>query len=165
MKNAQRIFAAILVIAFAFSLFAGCSKSGKDKEFSRDGFKITLNDGFEEQTVENQTAAYSSDKYIVTALKEGFELFENAGYSTDISEEEYAKMVMENNSLDGSTEIIDGIVTFSYEMEVEGQQMSYLATVKKGSDAFWLIQFVSLKTVFESSRNQFMEWAKTVTVE
>ncbi len=172
MKTAKtvKILSLVLISTLLFSIFSGCSftrmfSGPQEKQFSKSGLTITLTDEFSENDSSTMTALYSSQEYVVAVLKEEFTLLEQAGIATDISETEYAQIVLTNNSIEGSPTTEDGLVTISYEMEANGKNMSYWGVAKKGSDAFWLVQFVCESDIFEESKPQFVEWAQTITIE
>ena len=132
-----------------------------DKEFSKSGMTITLTDGFVEKDLVSQTAYYESTKAIVTALKEEFSLFEQAGYE-DMTLEEYGNLVLTTNSFDTEMQHKNGLSYFTYEKSVSGKDFKYFATVFEGSDAFWLIQFASEQKNFDTFQPKFEKWANSV---
>lgn len=92
-------------------------------------------------------------------------MLEQAGIATDISETEYAQIVLTNNSIEGSPTTEDGLVTISYQMEANGKKYELLGSREKGKRRFWLVQFVCESDIFEESKPQFVEWAQTITIE
>lgn len=165
MKKSLKILSLCLVFVLVAGFFAGCG-APKEKSFYKEGLTITLTDEFEEKAlVDSLTASYTSDYCLVTTLKEDFSLFSEAGLSVDISESEYLDMVIQSNSLENEPEETDGLHTVTFTKEVSGQNMTYFALAKRGTDAFWLVQFACPTDTFENMRPQFIKWAKTVTVE
>ena len=58
------------------------------------------------------------------------------------------------------------VTYFTYESTVDGVSYSYVATVFKGTDAFWLIQFSSTTNSFNAEmQDTFLGYAASVTVE
>lgn len=163
MKKSSKIISVFIILSVIISIFAGCTAA--EKTFSKDGLSITLTEDFIEQEIEPFTATYATSKYFVSTLKEDFSVFEQAEISTDISENEYAKIVMENNKIEGEPKETDGIITFSYENDDSGEAFSYLTTVKKGTNAFWVIQLACKSDIYEENKEQLLTWAKTITVE
>ena len=160
-----RILAAVVLLVFAVSI-SGCALSApQEKEFSKDGMTITLTNQFTEKEYVTQTVMYESKDSIGTALKESFSTLEDAGLRSDITPEEYAELVITNNMLENcQVQDKDGTTCFQYDRTVDGKEFSYLATVHKAPDAFWLIQFACLADDYSEKEPQFMEWAKTVKV-
>lgn len=79
----KKVISAFVLICVLVSVLCGCSllsaKSGSDKEFSGEGLTITLTDNFRTAEIEGYTLCYDSFDVAVYALKESFEVFENAG--------------------------------------------------------------------------------------
>jgi hypothetical protein len=134
------------------------------QDFSKAGLTITLTQDFHEKDVVSQTATYASSKYIVLTLKEEFKILEQSNISTDISLKEYAEDIIANNSLDATVEGNESRPYFIYSRQASGKDITYLATVFKGSDAFWIVTFACDSKNFASSQAQFMKWADTVKV-
>ena len=161
-------FAAVILVLLTVCLFCGCSffsglGAAQEKEFSKAGMSITLTDDFTEQDIVSQTAVYASAKHIVMALKEEYALFEEIGDS--LSLQEYAQLVCQNNDLTADIEEKDGLVCFEYENEANGRDFAYFAVVQKGTDAYWLFQFSCDSSNYEDSKEQFIDWAKTIRFE
>ena len=161
-------FAAVISVLLTVCLFCGCSffsglGAAQEKEFSKAGMSITLTDDFTEQDIVSQTAVYASAKHIVMALKEEYALFEELGDS--LSLQEYAQLVCQNNDLTADIEEKDGLVCFEYENEANGRDFAYFAVVQKGTDAYWLFQFSCDSSNYEDSKEQFIDWAKTIRFE
>lgn len=157
-------FAITSLMIAAFACGCGAAAGAKPKDFSKAGMTITLTDDFQEKEIVSQTATYYTDEYMVVALKEEFSLFQQAGLQTDITLEDYAGLIRQNNGILSTSSAVseeDGVTYFKYEKEVNGKNISYMATVFKGSDAYWLIQFACETQYFEQSSAQFLKWAKT----
>lgn len=159
----KKIISLLLVTLLLFS-FAGCSIEPKDKTFSAEGMEITLTELFTEVEMDGYTVCYGSPTVSVFVLKESYSAtpeFE------DMSLEEYADLVFKANAskLPQAVTQVDGLTTMEYSFYNEDEDVTYkyFSTMFKGADAFWLIQFVSVQTVYESNKPRFIEWAKTVT--
>ena len=159
----KRLTALIGVLMLAAALLTGCSASAKTYDTGA-GMSLSLPGNFKEYSVDGQTAAYESNKAIVTVLKETFTDLENAGLELDEASavEDYAQIVMVNNGLYTTLEEKDGVTYFVYEMSVDDYDISYMATVTKGSDAFWLVQFACESKNFEKQQPDFISWAKSI---
>ena len=75
---------------------------------------------------------------------------------------EYAKLVITANSLTATAAEEDGLVYFTYEKSNNGKDYKYYATVFKGTDAYWLIQFACEVDDFDKFLPDFQKWAKSV---
>ena len=158
-KNISRIIIGLLALLLVFTLY-GCQS--KEKTFSKEGMSIVLDESFQEQPLETQTAYYESKDKIVTILKEEFSVFTPYGMDAeDVSLQDYAQMVVDNNGLTAKVEEKDGLVQFVYEKSVDGSDITYLATVHKGIDAFWLVQFACESKNYSKFYSIFVGYAKS----
>lgn len=166
---------AMVVMVLSFILIYGIIKFGdgtidrllasNPQEFSKAGLTITLTQDFHEMEVVSQTATYFTPECVVTSLKEEFTLFEQNDLPTDISLKEYAEIIISNNALDTKIEGNESRPCFVYGRQANGKDYTYLATVFKGSDAFWMVTFACESKNYASSQEQFIEWADTITTE
>ncbi|WP_461247914.1 hypothetical protein [Treponema sp. R6D11] len=136
-----------------------------EKVFTKAGMSITLNSTFYEKDYAAYTAYYESSRAGVVTLKEEFTVFKAAGISDTISLNKYAEIVLSSNKLDSKILTDDGLTYFTYEKEIRGKQFTYYATVFRGKDAYWLVQFFAEKDKFESMKPDFVKMAKTVKFE
>lgn len=173
MKNRFKSAATIvLIVALCATVFASCgslarilTSGAKPKDFSAAGMTITLTEEFSESNVVSQTAVYQSQKVIVTVLKEEKSLFAQAGVSSDMSLRDYAQMVITANALDEEVYETDGLVCFDYDKEANGKELNYFASVYKGADAYWLVQFCAEEDDYDDMLDEFKKWAKSVKFE
>lgn len=160
MKKIVKISAVIALVLALVMIFTACDLFKPSEEtFSGNGFSITLNSSFVEKELASMTAYYESQKVIVTVLKEELSLF--SGYDVDTLND-YAELVISANSLE-NVDVLekDGLVYFEYEKSTNGKDFKYLATVHKGSDAFWLVQFASESKNYDTLRSDMEGYAKS----
>ena len=133
---------------------------GESKTFQKDGITLVLTDKFKE--TESQAgfdAYYTSDFCGVVVLKEEFSL--EAGLS-DLPLETYINNVIENNGHTGITaQNKDGL--WFYELENGGNHICSYSF--KGSDAFWIVQYICRASDAKMYKDQFFLWAKSVRVD
>ncbi len=161
----KRFAALVCAMAVIMGLAAGCSI--QEKVFDTGaGLTITLPGNFQEENDASTgaTACYMTNNAGVLILKDTFEDLEDAGFSSDMTLDEYGQIVIEANSLTMDLQEADGIKYFTYEDGDEGQQLTHYATVFEGSDAFWLVQFFCLSDQYENLQSDFQEWAKTIQI-
>ena len=165
-KEKIPIMKKITVLALSLVLLlsaAGCSRSSfnnaKDKTFSKDSISIVLTTAFAEKEQDIYTAVYDSVRAAVYIQKEEFELAE--GFS-DLSLQEYAQLVIDNNGIDSEISGIDGLTYFVYERESEGKTGKTRACVYKSDDAFWLIHFACDIKDYDGLSESITKWAKSV---
>ena len=140
------------------------STKEKPKDFSTNGMTITLTDNFRKTVVPDYTACYESKDVAVFVVKEEFDLFDGFG---DYTLEEYGTLIIEGNALDSSVKLQNknGLTSFEYQAisEEDGKLYNYYVVVYKASDAFWMIQFVTVKSNSQSYQKSIIDWAKSVT--
>ena len=159
----KRIIAAVLAAVMLCML---CACGASEKDFSKAGMTITLTNKFVEKDLVSQTAYYESTDAIVTALREGFDLFQQAGIDTNITNKQYAELCITANGL--SSTAVDGndkYAHFSYEKQVNGQDFSYEAYCFRTDDAFWLIQFACHTKNLSKMTSVFEKYANSVKFE
>ena len=133
---------------------------GESKVFEKDGIKLTLTDKFIEKKSElGFYAYYVSDFCGVVVLREDFSMEEGLA---DRSLEEYIGNVIANN---GHTDIKpqnqDDL--WFYVRDDNGTR-SYSYSYK-GSNAFWIVQFLCMASDAPELEDQFYLWANSVEVE
>lgn len=128
---------------------------------------ISLPGSFSKKDMEGQTAYFESPTAIVTVLKETYDELSEVGLniSEDSTLNDYAQIIIDGNGLDSSFEDKDGVKCFKYEQTVSGSDFSYLATVTKGPDAFWLVQFACESKNYDKFEGDFIKWAKSMKFE
>ena len=93
-------FKYLIVVLVAILLAGGCSfneEESNNKQYSDNGFSITLPSDFYKKDLASVTVYYESEYAIVTALKESFTTLETVGLNSNSSIEDYAKAVIKNN--------------------------------------------------------------------
>ena len=173
LKHKTSIRKFIMVISLLLSgslLLCGCfpkimivpsnDSIGEPKTFEKEGIKLTLTDSFIEKESELGFYAYYVSNFCgVVVLKEDFSLEEGL---SDRSLEEYVRNVIANN---GHTDIEpqnkDGL--WFYVRDNNGTR-SYSYSYK-GSNAFWIVQFLCMTSDAPKLEDLFYLWANSVEVE
>lgn len=157
-------FVSLLLTALMLMSLASCMQA-KPKDFSAQGMTITLTDAFKENTQPGYTVCYESSDVAVFVLKESFSLQPGAD---QLTLDEYAKLVRQSNASKSPSAVVeqDGFYSMEYTFlnEAENQKYAYFCTMFKGSDAFWLVQFACKEEAYDSQKDTFMTWAKTITL-
>ena len=163
----KRILSAALVLTLLCScLLCGCSLfQASPKTFTKSGMSITLTDDFTERDYVSYTAVYDSQYVAIFAIKEEFSLFDGTALGENSTTEDYANVVIEGYELDAEPEEIDGMTTFRYDAESNGDTYTYLAVIYKSDDAFWMIQFATKADNFEEQEDNILTYAKSVAFE
>ena len=114
------------------------------------GIKLYMDKLMLKQDAESNglTTFYASNKYMMAALRESFEMFEGYGLDTkNTSVEDYADLVKQANEYeDDFTPDSYGNLRITYVKPVGESNYFYYSTVRKGSDAFWLVHFACLES-------------------
>ena len=157
----KKMVSGLLVLLLLCSLVS-CT-NGTAKDFTSNGMSITLTDAFRENTYEGYTVCYDSKDVAVFVLKESFSIQKGMN---DWSIDDYAKLVYDANASKSPSNVSkeDGLVSMEYSFlnEQENQTYRYYATMFKGPDAFWLVQFACKQDAYDAKRQTFIDWAKTV---
>ena len=133
---------------------------GEPKIFEKDGIKLTLTDNFIEKESELGFNAYYVSNFCgVVVLKEDFSLEEGLA---DRSLEEYIGNVIANNGhADIEPQNQDDL--WFYVRDKNGTR-SYSYSYK-GTDAFWVVQFLCMTSDASKLEDLFYLWANSVEVE
>ena len=127
--------------------------------------EITLTDEFQEVDVSEYgfTTGYSSADTAIYVLKEDFT---DADGFQDLTVEEYAQLVINNNMFFGNTypTYEDGLIIYEYEeySYVDGENYYYLIAFFKGPDAFWMVEFSTFDELSFFMRDTYLDYAHTV---
>ena len=162
---------AVLVLAAVAGAAAGflitksffLKPAPKEKVFSSGGMNITLSEEFRETKFEKTTVAYDSGKVAVFALKEPFTLVD--GFENNTLDQ-YADLVIQANGLSSARKKTgNGLVWFEYDFNNPDDRNTYryFTYVYKTDDAFWIVQFATLKSNSEKIFKDISAWAKSVT--
>lgn len=157
--------AVLFVMVVTLTACGGHVYDADPKEFTTSGMTITLTEAFREITLERYTVCFDSSEVAVFGTRESFTA---QGGFADITLEDYAIMVYNNNATKGPSDIteIEGLTTMEYAFlnEAENVTYCYFLSMYRGATAFWLIQFACEESLYEEYRPYFIEWAKTVDV-
>lgn len=161
------VMAVALLVGLVIGSFVGnaivSNSAPKEKTFSYDEMSIVLTDRFAESKVGNYDFAYGSNEVAVFGLKEAFALADGFG---DYTLEQYADLVIQANSLSCSPiKTDDGLICFEYDYTNPDNKAEYhyCSYVYKSKEAFWTLQFATLKSDVEKYSQNINDWAKSVT--
>lgn len=160
----------LLLILSLVPAFCGCvprvmvvpdnASIGEPRTFEKDGITLTLTDRFVEKESElGFYGYYVSDFCGVVVMKEDFSLEEGMAA---LSPEEYTANVIANNGYTGvKPQSRDGL--WFYEGG-SGSTRNY-SYIFKGSDAFWIVQYLCMSADAPAFEDLFFLWASGVEVE
>ena len=166
----KKLLAVISLLLSCSLLLCGCFPKilivpdnyaiGESKIFEKEGIKLTLTDKFIEKESELGFYAYYVSSFCgVVVLKEEFSLEEGLA---DRSLEEYIGNVIANN---GHTDIEpQNQDDLWFYVRADNVTRSYSYSYK-GSNAFWIVQFLCMASDAPELEDQFYLWANSVEVE
>ena len=166
----KKLLTIISLLLFCSFLLCGCfpkimivpdnDSIGEPKIFEKDGIDLTLTDKFIEKESELGFYAYYVSNFCgVVVLKEDFSLEEGLA---DRSLEEYIGNVITNNGHTGIEPQNKDDLWF-YVRDNNGTR-SYSYSYK-GSNAFWIVQFLCMTSDAPKLEDLFYLWANSVEVE
>ena len=134
---------------------------GEAKTFEKAGLTITLTDEFVDQASQlGFDAYYVTDFCGVVVLKEEFSMKEGMA---EESLEEYVNNVIKNNGhTDITAQYKDGLWFYEHSSSGGNFVRSYSY---KGSDAFYIVQFICRASDAETLGDTFYLWAQSVKVK
>ena len=169
-QNAKKgwivLIAAVLLGAlFGFLLTSGfiSGQRSREKAFSSNGMTITLTAGFQEIQIANYTVTYDSRNVAVFAMKEPFSLAE--GFENN-SLDQYADLLIQANGWSDVKKFThDGLSGFEYDFTNPTTKLEchYTSYVYRSDDAFWVVQFATLKENADKFAEQIKKWARSVS--
>ena len=147
----------ILAMMPVICLLVGCSGPA-EKEFTKDGFTITLTENFKEEDAGGSFLKYKSDKDLINVFVEKSDNMEALTERGVSGEKEYAQMWL--TILNKDEEIIeaDGLTYYRY---VDGL-IEKMHVAVKSPGAFYLVQFQTPADDFSKWFDQFKTWANSI---
>ena len=167
MKRGLIVLLCCLVVGFAAGFTIGgqairAARNKTPKTFSGGGITITLTKAFEKKQVNTSPFCAASRDVVLIANKENL----TGTVYADVTVKEYADTWIRNVAKSSGAAVVrDGMPTFAYEKTVDGTPTTYFCVFLKAESVYWVLQFATATRKAESSRPQFLSWAKTATFE
>ena len=163
MSRFTKILVCLLLVCCCL---CGCTKINtmtEDQTLTFMDLSITLPGYFENRLhsdyTDKDTFMYGTYEINITGVRESKTLFDQVPEL-----EEYGNLLIANNNLSSTLQQEEGLTTFTFSMLEGKTSFTYLAAVYEGSDSFWLVH-ISCKTEnFDTSRDTFLTYLKSVTV-
>ena len=160
----KRTVALLLLTVLLFSVCA-CGKSNT-KTLTQDEFSITLSDDYGMVPHISYFVSYeTADKKAVLVTRNKKDIVEEVAGKPDISLLEYANLVIQTNRKGEDPKTKDGVTYYTYTSHTDGVDYTYLATVHKSENAFWLVQFVCETKEYNDMEDTFFGYAKSVSIK
>lgn len=130
------------------------------KDFYVEELKISLPDTFEEEDVTGYTKAFFDNYSAVLVLRE--DKADLANYAENM--DEYVKLVVSANESRGISEpvYVNGRPTFEYDATANDVTYRYYTTLYESDEAFWIVQFASMKQAYDVFRNLYVQFSDNV---
>lgn len=147
-------------LGVAFLLNPGAS----DKTFKTEDFSIVMNDDYKAgNTAEYETEwnyVYESDYALVVFSKDPYDQIPTLQY---YNLETYAEFLAQANEEEKwDTVKVDDFLYTEYEETFDDETYTYLLTMHKTDNAFWLVEFATLKSNYKSLKDDFIDYAKSI---
>lgn len=153
----KKLLLTILLVTLLIPL-SGCTSR---KTFDKNDFKITLTNEFIEGKKAKINYFFKSNDVGVAILKEEFENLKISNLDKDSTLEDYRDLIANQNSEDIKIKKEKNFYYFSYTNE----SYYYLTAMYKGKDAFWLVNFFTVKENGKKLENTLLKYAKSVEVK
>ena len=130
--------------------------------FTTEQYQITLPKDFRQIKTPDDRIGYTNNFVNVLLWNEPFTVHPSL---PDMALEEYAQKLIERYKLDTKPQNLGGVIWFEYQVNVPEQSAtySYLVTLYKTNSAFWCIEYVCDSRDMISHRENFLEWALSVS--
>jgi hypothetical protein len=166
-STAASIICVICGLVFGFLITSGKLFPPKKKTFESHGITVTLTEDFYEKDFLGFQVAYLSDKSIFAANREDKYMFDNMGID-DL--DDYIEAVIGLNGKQSKiskskAENGEEFYYAEYSSTVDGDDFSYLLVAFEGDDHYYAINFGCKSKNYDSLKDQYMKWTKTISVK
>lgn len=159
----KKIIVSALVIVLSCLLFAGCIMEKYEPKVFRCGdLEIELNDGFEKKSSANHDGYFLSKTMGVYVDEWQFDEFDDAEAAAEMTEQEFAEKVVELGKYRANVKRDKGLIAFSYDEELGGNEYTFYSVAIKSDEAFWLVTFFTRSEAFEDQMEVIRDYAWTV---
>ncbi len=181
----------LLMIMFLLFSMAGCKKqggnnntntnnsTGEKKEdpkeiipegnaqtFTKDDMTITLTKDFSEKAKDDTQAYYESARAILFCYQDTNEALKGAKLDpATLNLKDYAKRVIEVYNIKAEVVEKEGMFIFEFYDSGSGYEFYRMGAVQKGTNSFWVFEFVCEKKDEAEYSGQFLKWAKSITIK
>lgn len=157
----KKLIMTLLVFALACLLLVGCvSETYEPQTFYKGKMSIQLDTSFIEKGSSSYDAKYASPRIVVYVTETQFSEFDLPEAVEELSTKEYAEMLADayNTTVDQEK----GLVTFTREERVSGDNYTFYTVVFKHSGSFWCIEFATRSESFAELKDVIYDYAWSV---
>ena len=168
----KMIISLFIVLILCISL-CGCAFVGdladstlnikaKAKTFEFDGLSIELTTDFLQMDFISEDYDFIVGTEDISVM--GLKMLHSETEMEDYSVEDFAEVHRSLLESENPTEMVvtDGIPTYHYTGDVEGELKTFALTYYKGSDCFWIVIFATESDDFAEDYAEIWEYAKSV---
>jgi len=159
----------ITLVCMLCLLCCGCSGPNADTLQSytaQTGITLQMQAGMRLSAEDSVSCLYSGQSCMMSALREEFADYAQMGHDPQaMTVEDYAHLVQQANDLQ-QTFLPDenGNLHVTYTNTSGNTEYFYYATVRKGSDAFWVVNFACNSRQKDAYLPLFIRWSDTIAV-
>ena len=161
----KKIVVTLLLATLLITSFVSCGKSENTNEttFTLDEFSIKLSNDYGMTPHVSFFVSYeTADRQAVLVTRNRIELVEEAAQKTNLSLLEYANLVIQINGKGSNPKSNDDFVYYTYATYTDNTHYTYLATVHKSENAYWLVQFVCESDKYEDNQDTYFRYARSI---
>lgn len=160
----KKNLAIILALLLVCTLFAGCNIEIPDKDFTCEDLTITLPATWQDLSSEDYAASvsflYGFNDTAVMGIREPKSDFE--AYGMELTLDEYGQLVLDANGITDPLLEQQGVKTFVYEAEADGESFTYLSGVYEMEESFWIVQAYCLTEDFQENQADMLGYLASV---
>lgn len=134
---------------------------------SEKGISLYMSEGFSENEVEGVLLSYNGPNSGVSCQQELFSALETVGYNgAEMTLEEYGQLILGAYQLDGEVLTDEyGNTYIRYLQDIQGTSIVYYGYFNKGSESFWITNFMCIAAEEEKFAKDFPLWASSIQVQ
>lgn len=160
MKHIAKLLLCTLLVA---ALLCGCTA---EKAYTSGELTMTLPGYFldlsDDPAAAEKEFLYGYKNVGIMGMKEEKSLLEE--YYGELTVADYAQLLNEIGQYGQEITEKDGIVTFTYAAEAEGDNYTYITAFFESSEYFWTIQVYTLTSEYEKLSQDMWGYITTITI-
>ncbi len=149
----KRFFSLLMITVMLLALFTACNAG---KTYTVEELSLTLPDGYVEVPQTLRGASFESETMAVKIIRESRSVVEAAAGGNTVTLTAYAELVLQSNRLELPLTDHGNYIAYQYIAHDEevAQDFTYYVTLHKSDDAYWLVQFIAHKNLFDGKASE-----------
>ena len=161
----KRILCVLIIISMVLSMTA-CG-APKEKQFTVDELRITLNSSFRNAKKDGYSGTFQSSDIVVVVQRESkSDINKLVG---EINMSDYENMALTGNASRNPSQVFRengfSYLEYDYTDQDSKKTYSYFTSFHESDKAFWTLQFICLKDKYQQYKSQFIEYAASVSFD